>query len=1255
MITEIYNTFLKGLDVDTNPINYSNDNYYNAHNLRLIMDEELTSLTLTNGKGLKLIFTTYGAGVITPVKIKGACEIDNSLVVFTGSGSIHVIPFTDVDNGSVINLLSNTYRIVNKAFNFGDRIITIPRYERAGLRKIYWSDGVNPVRVVNIDEEEAVLLLKTVEEYALVQKCLLSTPSFSAITGGSLKSGVYRYAYCLFNDYGSQTSYSTLSQMIPIVSDDFVDATTNKRGWTFRGEESGITTSKGIQIRIVRNTTLSPMQSTFSNMRIVSLYYSSQTSIPEVSIVYEGVNSANVYIEDTGSLILGTISYEEFVASNMYIIPSTIETKNNYLFFGNVTETSYDVEYDARAYRFSEINITQYAQLYDSTLTSINWDVVQDGFDVPKTYDCANKYNGLEYDTYTGSTTTPRVWTENTKYQEDGVTLGGTGINVSYEFIYKAFSIGNPQYTNNLYLNPEDYNYIGYQRDEIYRFGIKLFFSNGESSFIKWIGDIRFPNYEDYTMLTTFDIMVLGIKFTVTNLPTEVTGYQIVRAIRNTGDQTVIDAGYIGHLRTGNSDTGYYFGKTGTNWTTLDSSNKARPKLYSSSTINPPHPSIVEYISPETTYNNISSVNYDRIDSYVGNIISQWLRTSGDTPSVDDNVSLSYLKPNPEEFVLTPVTKMKTTDCFKYQGVHDDVHSIIMGGKFGSVKLNSLDESPTNLNGVKGTTLLLKLYSDLTRTPDDEYLNFPAYTLRRKQIKPYGGYSYGAIQATEYIPCSPVRDRTISVIDVWGGDTFITWYDYLRIGWYDEIGSGEDWSQRKYAHIVRALVESKINLTYTSSPTILYYNLFTQTTANLAQSEYDYLAMWETSGSYLLANRDNPADNKYFEQDFNMYTYNPVFSSLHYEASYMAKPTSFLDSAAFPTRIYRSDKKIDGAIIDNWSMIKPFNFLDVDSKYGSVSKLYAHNNTLLCFQYSGISVLPIEERETVNTTAGHAVGIGTGDVLNRCDYLTSTSGTSFPDSVIGTNYGVYYVDSGNKKIAVLGQNIQYLSDMYKIMSYTAGKTFSTASTLYNPRYSELWFNIDGETIIFNEYLNCFTSTLDTTFEFGCLVNGVMHCISSTSNDSNSNMFALDKGNHGAYNSGLYYYDNGFYQPYACASALKYVVNPNNKIKNRFDSIDMNTYIYKDNVNFSHSYTFNGLVAKTLYQTCTQSSLHTTSKRKFGTWRYNTLRGDSSDRLHDNYLKLELSFNPDTLGITEEEDVKFVVNGISTNFIPTFIR
>ena len=117
-----------------------------------------------------------------------------------------------------------------------------------------------------------------------------------------------------------------------------------------------------------------------------------------------------------------------------------------------------------------------------------------------------------------------------------------------------------------------------YQRNEIYRFAIVFKSKFGNSSFAKWIGDIKFPDYGDsldpnmcYTMGTTMQnyafpspdfrsmwvdgkyawSVVPFIRFTV-NIPTAladlISGYEIVRVKREISDRTIVAQGMINQI-----------------------------------------------------------------------------------------------------------------------------------------------------------------------------------------------------------------------------------------------------------------------------------------------------------------------------------------------------------------------------------------------------------------------------------------------------------------------------------------------------------------------------------------------------------------------------------------------------------------------------------------------------------------------------------------------------------------------------------
>ena len=53
---------------------------------------------------------------------------------------------------------------------------------------------------------------------------------------------------------------------------------------------------------------------TYKNIRVVSLYYKTLHDTPDITIIYEGSAGSSLNITDTGSISLGSITYQEFSA-----------------------------------------------------------------------------------------------------------------------------------------------------------------------------------------------------------------------------------------------------------------------------------------------------------------------------------------------------------------------------------------------------------------------------------------------------------------------------------------------------------------------------------------------------------------------------------------------------------------------------------------------------------------------------------------------------------------------------------------------------------------------------------------------------------------------------------------------------------------------------------------------------------------------------------------------------------------------------
>jgi len=108
----------------------------------------------------------------------------------------------------------------------------------------------------------------------------------------------------------------------------------------------------------------------------------------------------------------------------------SIAKMDNRLFASNITENTWDIEYDARAYRCNkEGNVLLKSNTGDisaslSDIVSLDTDLI-----IPKEHDCINPMNS--------SLTYPEDYAEEYAYgyDSDNVTRGGKGLNISYRFV----------------------------------------------------------------------------------------------------------------------------------------------------------------------------------------------------------------------------------------------------------------------------------------------------------------------------------------------------------------------------------------------------------------------------------------------------------------------------------------------------------------------------------------------------------------------------------------------------------------------------------------------------------------------------------------------------------------------------------------------------------------------------------------------------------------------------------------------------
>jgi hypothetical protein len=409
------------------------------------------------------------------------------------------------------------------------------RYESPDITPIYWTDNYNTPRRANLADPTLFTLDPNLLN--LLPSLSLNQPILTQLLdGGNLKIGVYQIAYRLKSIVGTETRFSRFSKMIPIIDapegngvlnyyplavyDPTTGTSTTVPGST--GQETGALANKQIKIRI------SDIDSNFSIIELVTIYYDGISDIPECYIVkIDAVPDSGVYetIIDSSSNDI-PITIDELTAFNTSIIRcKTIATKAQTLFLGNLQTREQNFDFDTRAYRFPRNS--NYTNIESSTgvtykinaansfkIEAIDSTVVPVPYAVPEDNDCIQDYDSQAPDSY-----------NNNLYLPNSTILGGEGPNIKYVFVtedmlldekkmegimtnpYKdvartSFSLpgindATIENVNSIPNSSSPFLYdalVGYRRDEMERFGIVFFDQFDNPSYVKWIADIRFPH-----------------------------------------------------------------------------------------------------------------------------------------------------------------------------------------------------------------------------------------------------------------------------------------------------------------------------------------------------------------------------------------------------------------------------------------------------------------------------------------------------------------------------------------------------------------------------------------------------------------------------------------------------------------------------------------------------------------------------------------------------------------------------------------
>ena len=1056
--------FSGGMNKDVDFSVVKENQYLDALNYKLIADKDSNSFALENSEGNVewLDLSGVGGSIDDTYYLVGHCYIQPYLTLFfttnhadrspSGGSSVIVRLTVDKDEAQQAVVIyedgvNSTYLTLSDTYPLS----AVGYYEGPDNVKVYWTDGYNPVRVVNIMDDnlsiyEAGMLDLTPDFPMDTTTPVDPRPQIQGLVNGNLDACSVQYGYQYFIKNGSQTMWAPFSvmQVVP-VNDDIVNME------NYKGGELNEETGYGVELQI--NV---PADNLYDNIRVVAVQYNVLNSIPTVRVIKElsiEAATANTFtFTDTG-LSITELLYEDIAVQNNSIYKAkTLEIKDNRLFLGNITEDFFDVDFDARAYRH---DIAGVARIYNSNLT--DYDTVSKSgvgqtytfSEVPETHDCINIYNDPDQE-------------DDNQYKFDSNgNWGAEGENITIEFdtnsiVLDTSGVSADRPTNITSAGASSQLYDGdnrsLHRQEVYRMGVVFRNTKLQKSPVKWMCDLKAPAaFEDknnpilgaykYSHLqssgTLTTATLLGVKVTLSNMPPEAASWEVVYVRRGSLDRGVLGQGLIQPSISSNPYRGY--------WGILGENVAPAPADYDD---------VCFFESPEISFNK--NLKYKDGDYYqkVGTFLS------GASNSNDDTAAYSYLHYKYNDFTAEGSDSASTSPDYKrtIAGAQiltydtDSNSTVTLDSNTVTSYMNDgADIGPTTtiLATEPGGPFHSTFIDSAGSTSEIVVANYKRNVFQSQ----YGGLSYYDRQRNDYIAMSTPRfsDGAITTFE---GDTVIDFFHYTRqcIDLPEAILGGSTFGS---THMFP--VETSILTRMSSSP-----YLYRHPSSKKHRLTQEVNGTWE--GKIIVASGTAYTH----DQELEMYRYNSVYSQVPLATIFLADSTSFDINNVFQTRILASEVKTNNETLDSFTQFKVNNFIDLDGNKGELNNLMLFKNQLFFWQNSGFGVASVNTRSLIQDNNPGVLAVGTGGILDRYDYLSDSIGNQSQFGIAKSRNALYWGDSNKNELFKYDDGLKSESKLKGIQTWINGKgRIGEVKAVFDHKYNDVIF-----TITFNRVLTC---------------------------------------------------------------------------------------------------------------------------------------------------------------------------------------
>ena len=334
----------KGMQRDLSASAFNPEFAFENKNIRILSNSENSLSSITNEKGNKVL-NFEGVSSIIGIPV-GQAVVDNDLILFsTFNKDVNDINY--IEDGKEYYIIADELDLdvdleeEDKIYKFNIKedkavgevlysgnlnldtqhpIEAVSVYENSELKKLYWTDGFNQPRVINIAAAKHIRDKWKDTSFDFIQSLVLKeTISIERLAGtnGRFPSGTIQYAFTYFNLYGQESNIFYTSPLYYIGHPD-------KGG----SPEDSITGSFSININNANDT--------FDGINIYSIQRTSIDSTPTTKKVASLSIAQSINFIDNGNTGSTIDPTELLYLGGEEIVAGTLSYKDNTLFLGNL-------------------------------------------------------------------------------------------------------------------------------------------------------------------------------------------------------------------------------------------------------------------------------------------------------------------------------------------------------------------------------------------------------------------------------------------------------------------------------------------------------------------------------------------------------------------------------------------------------------------------------------------------------------------------------------------------------------------------------------------------------------------------------------------------------------------------------------------------------------------------------------------------------------------------------------------------------